>query len=60
MMKGCLRLVINDLSLNSKMSWIFLNFILIALFNKRHFCHVMAENSTVWVFNAYFSDLGSP
>ena len=47
MMKGCLRLVINKLSLYSKMSLIILNIFLIVLFNKLPFRHVMAEHLEV-------------
>ena len=54
MMKACLRLVINELSLYSKMSEIFLNILFIVLINKLPFCHVMAENLEVYVFEGLF------
>ena len=61
MVKGCLRLVINELSLYSKLSYISLNILLVVLFNKLPSGHVMAENLEIYRFlNACFSDLGSP
>ena len=47
MTEGCIRLVINELSLYRKMSYIFLNILLIVLFNQLPFCHIMAENLEV-------------
>ena len=50
LMKGCLRLVINEFSHHCRMSWTFLNALVIVLFYKLSFCHALAVNLEVRIF----------